>query len=178
MRKAPKTIAQAIIRSLQIKEVGPLNELIGDLDLFHGSFRQTKIFKTVKSMLVKPSEKRAIFQKIFPQLPFGAESQAVLMMLADRNQVSDLPRLIVALKEIRLRDHNICDAEVVTVKPLDKEQKAKTNEILSKISGSEVLVKETLNPSILGGLVFRLQDSVIDASLVRKIVEMRKQLTA
>ena len=39
-------------------------------------------------------------------------------------------------------------------------------------------MKETLNPAILGGLVFRLQDSVIDASLVRKIVEIRKQMTA
>jgi len=178
MRKAPKTIAQAIVRSLQIKEAGPLNELISDLDLFYGSFRQTKVFKTIKSTLVKPSEKRAIFEKIFPQLPFGAESQAILMMLADRNQVADLPRLIMALKEIRLREYKICDAEVITVKPLNGEQKASATAILSKISGSEVLVKETLNPAILGGLVFRLQDSVIDASLVRKIIEMRKQLTA
>jgi ATP synthase F1 delta subunit len=178
MRKAPKTIAQAIVRSLQITEAGPLNELIGDLDQFYGNFRQTKVFKTVKSVLVKPSEKRAIFQKILPQLPFGTESQAILMMLAERNQVADLPKVITALKEIRLKDYKISEAEVITVKPLSEEQKASASAILSKISGSEVLMKETLNPAILGGLVFRLQDSVIDASLVRKIVEMRKKLTA
>ena len=178
MRKAPKTIAQAIIRSLQIKEAGPLNELIGDLDLFYGSFRQTKVFKTVRSALVKASEKKAILEKIFPQLPLGTGSQAVLTILADRNQVADLPRLIAVLKEIRLKEFKISEAEVVTVKPLNKEQKASASAILSKISGTEVLMKETINPAILGGLVLRLQDSVIDASLIRKIIEMRKQLTA
>jgi len=100
------------------------------------------------------------------------------MMLADRNQVADLPRLIAALKEFRLKEFKISEAEVITVKPLSKEQKASASTILSKISGTEVLMKEAINPAILGGLVLRLQDSVIDASLIRKIIEMRKQLTA
>jgi ATP synthase F1 delta subunit len=178
MKKTPKTIAQAIVRSLELKGVDPLSHLIGDLDSFYESVRQTNYFKTLKGILAKPMEKRAILTKTLPMLPLGAECQAVLLMLADRNQMADLPRVVAALKEIRVREFKVGEATVVTVKPLTQTQKDRTAKALSKISGSEVLIREKVNPAILGGLVLKLQDSVIDASLIRKIVEMKKKLTA
>jgi F-type H+-transporting ATPase subunit delta len=86
--------------------------------------------------------------------------------------------VVAALKEIRVREFKVGEATVVTVKPLTQTQKDRTAKALSKISGSEVLIREKVNPAILGGLVLKLQDSVIDASLIRKIVEMKKKLTA
>lgn len=178
MKKAPKTIALAIIRSLQFKAAAPLNELIQDLDLFYESVRQTRYFKTLKGVVAKPVEKRAILEKTLPLLPLGTECKAVLMALADRNQMADLPKVIVSLRGIRLKEFKVAEADVITVKPLSQEQRDRTTKTLSKISGSEILIREKVNPAILGGLVLKLQDSVIDASLIRKIVEMKKKLTA
>jgi ATP synthase F1 delta subunit len=178
MRKSPKTIAQAIVRSFQVKEAAPMSRLIEDLDRFYEAVRQTKYFKALKGILTKPAEKRAILQKTLPMLPLGVECQAVLMALADRNQMADLPRVVAALKEIRLKKFKVEEAEVITVKPLTQEQKGRASKTLSKMSGSEILIREKVNPAILGGLVLKLQDSVIDASLIRKIVEMKKRLTA
>ncbi len=178
MRKAPKTIAQAIVRSFKIKEAAPMNHLIEDLDRFYEAVRQTKYFKALKGILTKPAEKRAILQKTLPMLPLGEECQAVLMALADRNQMADLPRVVAALKEIRMKEFKVETADVITVKPLNQAQRDRVAKALSKISGSEILIREKVNPALLGGLVLRFQDSVIDASLVRKIIEMKKQLTA
>jgi len=176
MRKAPKAIAQAIVRSLIVKAAAPLNALIVDLDHFYEAVRQTRYFKTLKGVVAKPAEKRAILEKTLPSLPLGTESQAVLLALADRNQMADLPKVIATLKDIRLKEFKVAEAEIVTVKPLSQEQRDRASKTLSKISGSEILIREKVNPAILGGLVLRLQDSVIDASLIRKIVEMKKLL--
>jgi len=178
MRKNPKTIAQAVVRSLQFKGVDPLNHLIGDLDSFYESVRQTNYFKTLKGILTKPSEKRVILEKTLPMLPLETECKSVLMTLADLNQIAELPKVILALKDIRLKEFKVAEADVITVKPLTPAQKERVSKTISKISGSEILIRERVNPAILGGLILHFQDSVIDASLVRKIVELRKKLTA
>lgn len=90
----------------------------------------------------------------------------------------DLPKIIEALKEIRLKDYKITEAEVITVTPLSSEQKNRAVKTLKKISGTDMILTEKINPSILGGLIFKLNDSIVDASLIRKIREMNKLLTA
>lgn len=178
MRKTPKTIALSLIASLEIKKVEPLSLLIRELDEFYQSVRQTRFFKTVKEKRMGTKEKSAILDKALSMLPFGPECQATLQVLVKRNQMGDLPGVIASLKEIRHREFKVDEAEVITVRPLTSEQRKRAEKALSKISGTEVLVREKINPAILGGLVFKLGDSVIDASLIRKIVEMRKKLTA
>lgn len=177
MRKTPKTIALSLIASLEIKKVEPLSLLIGELGEFYKSVRQTRFFKAIKEKRVSSKVRAAILGKALSILPFGPECQATLHALVNRNQMEDLPKVIASLNEIRMREFKVSEAEVVTVKPLTTEQRKRAEKALSKISGTEVLIREKMDSSILGGLVFKLGDSVVDASLLRKIVEMRKKLT-
>jgi F-type H+-transporting ATPase subunit delta len=178
MRKSPKIIAQAVVRSLGIKAVDPLNTLIEGLGRFDETMRKAKALKALRGSQTPSAEKKAILEKVLPHFSMNLEGQAVLGLLAERNQMADLPRVIEALKEIRMREYKIREAVVISVQPLTATQKASSEKILSKISGSDVILTEKMNPALLGGLMFKIGDTVIDASLIRKIQELRKQLTA
>ncbi|MEK7528835.1 MAG: F0F1 ATP synthase subunit delta [Patescibacteria group bacterium] len=176
MKKTPKSIAQSLIRSLEIKEAGELSALISELGAFHTGVQRTTIFKALKGILTRNEEKNAILDKMLSSIPLSNGSQALLFILVQKNQVADLPRVIAALKELRVKTFNVDEADVITVRALSISQRETAEKLLQKISGCTVIIKERINPAILGGLVVRLRDSIIDASLIRKIRDLKKRL--
>ena len=49
---------------------------------------------------------------------------------------------------------------------------------LSPAVGAEVRIKESVDPSIVGGIVARVGSVVYDASITRQLEKMRQQLLA
>lgn len=67
-------------------------------------------------------------------------------------------------------------AEVTSALPLTPAEKETIQkEILSK-AGGQVIVSFHVDPSILGGLIMRLGDTVVDASVVGQLENLRKSL--
>ncbi len=67
-------------------------------------------------------------------------------------------------------------AEVVSALPLtEEEQEAVKRDVLAKI-GADAIVTFRVDPSILGGLVIRVGDKVIDGSVAGKFEELRQSL--
>lgn len=176
MKKTPKIIVQSLVRSLEINEVAVLNALISELDDFYETAKYAHFFKLLKGPLMNLNEKRAILNTVLNSFSVGMEAQALLTLLIQKNQMADLPRVISSLREFRVKKFNVDEAEVITAKPLTDAQRERAKIILKKISGGEVLIHEKIHPAILGGLVIKLRDSLLDASLLRKIKEIRKYL--
>jgi len=67
-------------------------------------------------------------------------------------------------------------AEITSALPLtDKEQDAVKKDVLAKI-GSQATVTFRVDPSILGGLIIRVGDKVLDSSVAGKLDAMRESL--
>jgi len=67
-------------------------------------------------------------------------------------------------------------AVVTTAVPLDETDKQKITGQLEKITGRKVTVKLKVNPSILGGMVARIEDTLIDGSIRNRLDLLRKDL--
>ncbi len=67
-------------------------------------------------------------------------------------------------------------AEITSALPLtEAEQATVKQDILSKI-GDQATVAFRVDPSILGGLIIRVGDKVVDTSVAGQLVEMRQKL--
>ena len=67
-------------------------------------------------------------------------------------------------------------AEITSALPLnEKEQETIKNDVLSKV-GEQASVAFRVDPSILGGLVIRVGDNVLDNSVAAQLEELRQQL--
>ena len=90
---------------------------------------------------------------------------------------SDLSTIADRLAERAATERNKVLAEVRTAVELDDETIGRLGESLSRATGKDVEVKTVVDPSIVGGIVARVGDVVIDGSLSHRMQELHKTLT-
>lgn len=69
-------------------------------------------------------------------------------------------------------------AEVRSAVPLDDEQTGRLTEALSRASDRQVDVMVIVDPDVVGGLVVKMGDTVIDGSVARRLSELRLRLAS
>ncbi len=67
-------------------------------------------------------------------------------------------------------------AEVVTTLPLDEEDKLRLAEHLGAIVGKQVVLKTEVDSRLLGGIIARISDKLLDGSTRSKLETLKKEL--
>ncbi len=67
-------------------------------------------------------------------------------------------------------------AEITTAIPLDDDYRLKIAQRITEIIGKPVLLKPKVDPAIIGGIIIRVGDKLIDGSIRSKLVALRKDL--
>ncbi len=132
-------------------------------------------------LLVHPEvlkeDKLKMIQNIFQ----GKVSDAVmgtLLIVVKNDRSSELPNIcnyvIGKMKEYK----NIGIASVTSAMELTKEQKSKIEERLVATTKYETMeMHYAVNPSIIGGLIIRIEDRVVDSSIKRQLERMSTALS-
>lgn len=97
-----------------------------------------------------------------------------LLLLIDKGRISQLYNKIKEMGKIYLENHNTVIATVKTVIPLEDDEKEDLTEKLTKKFNKEVLIKEEIDPNIIGGVYVEINNVVIDGTVKSKLSEMRK----
>lgn len=104
----------------------------------------------------------------------GEKITNFLKILVDKKRFKELNEIIIAYSENIDEINNIKRVEVISAVELSDEQKQKTIEKLQKRLQKNVIAKWTLNDEIIGGLVIKIDDDVIDSSLKNKLEKLSK----
>ena len=88
----------------------------------------------------------------------------------------DLPAIIDRLVERSAKERSQAVAEVRSAIPLDEGQRQRLAEALGRHTGQDVSVKVVVDPSVLGGIVAQIGDTVIDGSVRRRLDQLREAL--
>ena len=75
-------------------------------------------------------------------------------------------------------ERGIAIAEVTTAEPLDEEGQQIVRERLSRLTGRDVELQLKIDPSIIGGIVARIGDQLIDGSVINQLRRLRARLAA
>ncbi len=67
-------------------------------------------------------------------------------------------------------------AVVITAVPLQEATAAELQQRLEKRSGKKVILQETIDPKIGGGLVIKMEGEVIDGSVTHMLRQFRRSL--
>jgi F-type H+-transporting ATPase subunit delta len=67
-------------------------------------------------------------------------------------------------------------AEVTTAVPLDDDYQLKVAQRITEIIGKPVLLKPKVDPAIIGGIIIRVGDKLIDGSIRSKLAALKKDL--
>jgi F-type H+-transporting ATPase subunit delta len=103
-------------------------------------------------------------------------STALVSMVVATGQSAELPAIVGRFVELAASERDREVAEVRSAIPLEVAQIARLAEALGKATGKTVEVKVIVDPTVLGGIVARVGDTVIDGTVRHRIDEMREQL--
>ena len=104
------------------------------------------------------------------------EALNVALLLAERGLVDAAPRISQEF-ELRYNDYkNQVVATVTTARPLDDETRTHLTSDLATITGKRILLEEQVDPTILGGAIARVGDTLIDGSVRRRLALLRQQM--
>ena len=99
---------------------------------------------------------------------------ALVSMVVGAGRGSDLVRILEAAVERSAGLRNRAVAEVRSAVALSGDQQQRLAQALRRATGKDVTVKVIVDPSLLGGVVTRIGDEVIDGSVRSRINQLRE----
>jgi F-type H+-transporting ATPase subunit delta len=154
---------------------GPLADIEDDLFRMARTFEGSDDLRLALTDPQLPVDRRiAVIEELMAKaLP---TSTALASMVVAAGRAADLPAIVDRFVELAVSERKREVAEVRSALPLDDEQVQRLGTALSRATGKNVEVKVIVDPSVLGGIVARVADVVIDGSVRHRLDEMKGQL--
>ncbi len=123
---------------------------------------------------------RAQREKVLEELLVDKVSPHTLGLLGfivTQGRARQLPQILEHVSQLAADARQMVVAEVRTAVPLDEKQQADLAVSLSKATNKRVTVKVIVDPSVLGGVVAKVGDTVIDGSIKHRLDQLKEQVS-
>ena len=137
--------------------------------------RNDQLRETLTNSLLPPELRQSIVEDLIGAK--GAPLTAALVsFVVGAGRSRELIPIIDRVVERAASEHRKEVAEVRSAIPLDGDQQARLARALGSALGKRVEVKVIVDPSVMGGVVARVGDTVIDGSVRHRLDQLREVL--
>jgi F-type H+-transporting ATPase subunit delta len=157
------------------RDAGRVREVDRDLDDLISTLGEQPV---VLRALVNPGLPREGKHRILARLLEQADPLArnAVLVLSEHGRLSLLVDLQRAYAELAADDDQILPVSVTTAIELTKAQLDALAKRISDAVGRKAEITATVDPDLIGGLVLRARDVLVDASVKRRLQELRRAL--
>lgn len=106
--------------------------------------------------------------------PQTVSAVAYVVQAGRARQLTQIADALVA-RGSAARAHSL--AEVRSAVPLDPAQQRRLSEAIRRSTGREIDLRVIVDPDVVGGVVVKVGDTVVDGTLARRISDLRAALT-
>jgi F-type H+-transporting ATPase subunit delta len=123
-----------------------------------------------------PAERRvAIVEELMGGVALPV-SVGLVTMVVGADRAGELPAVVDRFLELSAEERKHEVAEVRAAVPLDERLRDRLAKALSEATGKDVEVKVVVDPNVLGGVVARIGDTVIDGSVRHRLDQLKERL--
>jgi ATP synthase F1 delta subunit len=153
-----------------------LDEIQEQLSIWADALGENKNLQTFFfSPRFSPAEKKDAIRKVIE----GGNEHFLnfLELLAERHRLPATFRIRRAFDELWREEHKMLPVEVTSAVELDEGLVRSIGERIEERTGRRIELTSRVDPNIIGGLVLRVGNKVLDASVHGRLERLRRQIT-
>jgi F-type H+-transporting ATPase subunit delta len=121
-----------------------------------------------------PEVRATIARNVFA--PYSEPLQEVLTVMAQNQDIDLINRVFHSFEDVMAEKLNLCVCDVKTVVPLDDSLRNLIQEKIEADLGCKSSLNESIDKTILGGIVMSINGKHIDASVISQLNKARQVL--
>ncbi len=132
----------------------------------------------LRAVLADPQVETSAKQRVLAELTRGGQPLLAntLQLMLERGRFAAVPELHEAYDALAVAEGGVVEVEVVSAAELSPETEKKIAARVEEATGRRVELARRVDPSIVGGLVLRIGDVIVDGSVKARIRQLRRRL--
>ena len=157
-------------------EKNDLKQVADDMELVFNVIAESKELRIVlKSPVIKTEKKEAILNEIFKSR-IGNVSANFIQFVVEKNRENLIYDILKRFRELYYLKINRVEAHIASSVELTEQQKDQLQSSLEQYTKKDVTSIFSIDDSIIGGFVVKINDTVFDASIKQQLNKLRKKL--
>jgi F-type H+-transporting ATPase subunit delta len=170
-----KRYAQAAFEMAQEKQ--ELNVWQADLRKVAGLARDEAVFSLLDNREVAFEEKaKTLAERLGDVHPEVMKMVSMLVAKGRLAMMDDISDEYQQLMDGHRGVEGVATAEVTTAVPLDEAERLKIAQRITGIIGRPVVLKPIVDPAVIGGMIIRVGDQLIDGSVRSRLATLKRDL--
>jgi F-type H+-transporting ATPase subunit delta len=132
----------------------------------------------LRELLRNPQLDQRVKASVLEEL-LGGEEELVrnfLLLLAEKNRAGEIDEIAREFERLVAQEQGILDVEVTTAVELSDQEAREMIEQIEKASGRKVEATHSVDPDLIGGIVFQAGSLRLDASVRGRLNRLRREL--
>ncbi len=134
----------------------------------------------VMDALTNPLYPLDVRKKVMAKIATSAEADTIMTrfldLLVEKKRAGILPDIANELQVMVDRDQNISHGSVISAVELDAALLEKIQATLEKITGNKVILETQVDPTIIGGIIAKVGDLVLDGSIKTQLNGLKESI--
>ncbi len=157
-------------------EMNNVQVLLDEFTFIMETFDEYKDFyELFKTPRISAGEKKGIIEETFKD-KISAEMLNFLKILLDKSRAIYFDKIYREFINLTNEYFKVEEAIVHSISPLTETQINEVKAKLEAVTGKEIEIKNVVNEEILGGLLIKVGDKVLDGTVKRKLHDIKDSL--
>lgn len=156
---------------------GELNKWLSQLRVISDVTEDNSIKKLLMDSTITYADKTKMLSSRLGEIdPLALK---MIFMLAAKGKLETIEEITDEYQRLLDSYHGVEGAElieVITAIPLDEKDKLGLSKRLTDIVEKPIILKAMVDPEIIGGIIIKVGDKIIDGSMRTKLAELKKEL--
>lgn len=158
-------------------EENKVDMFLDEMNFVNETFKMhPEFFELFKTPLVKGDEKKKIIEEVFGD-KISSEMNNFLKIIIDKRRGHFIDQIKWEYEKAVNKHKGIVSATAITAVPLSDKDKTILQNKLSTITGKTVKLSNEIDKTVIGGILIKIGDKVIDGTIKSRLEEMKESLS-
>jgi F-type H+-transporting ATPase subunit delta len=130
----------------------------------------------ITNPLYEAAGRKKVLKSVVEKLTLSEVMRAFLLLVFDKGRIGFLASINDFYQKLADEVKGIARASLVSAGALSSETVEKIRATLSKKTGKDIILEVEQDPSLIGGIVTRIGDLVLDGSIRTQLLNMKESL--